>query len=493
MQTQLFLHQQRTDQTTPLISGTLLGPQHETDVAPFAEFVQQLPDASAPDLVEITTTSEGQAAAQNEQGIDETGLLMAESEDRNRTAHLAIAGGEKTVLTTDHQGTSVSSQLLEVRIGQNAQVDDPTTAGKFFDQDPLLSFTKHDAEQQENDPKSTARDLQSPVTMAAITTQENRGDLNGSTTLLSTFSTQGQASKQPDFVTAPNPVELALLSQELHVESDEKGRPGKAVRSDQSSDSVALQREPLYHYLQFTKPSDAINSLTLPVPAKPLTLSTRAEHLQLISKSDVTDQYSTSETVKLAHYAINVTPAAALNDGKKPDPNVLLDHTRDVFELRTNTLIETRSTTYVPPSHTVNRSDFASPVTRQIVDAIQARVTADKVIEVSLNPAELGRLKLSLTPAENGMVINVMAERTETIEMIRRNLTDLEQAFLDMGHENITFSFDQSGDFGKHAEQQHSKFHSDGIDGPDHVASNSGPFIQDPRDQIITSGIDIRV
>ena len=136
MQTQLFLHQQRTDQTTPLISGTLLGPQHETDVAPFAEFVQQLPDASAPDLVEITTTSEGQAAAQNEQGIDETGLLMAESEDRNRTAHLAIEGGEKTVLTTDHQGTSVSSQLLEVRIGQNAQVDDPTTAGKFFDQDP---------------------------------------------------------------------------------------------------------------------------------------------------------------------------------------------------------------------------------------------------------------------------------------------------------------------------------------------------------------------
>ena len=256
----------------------------------------------------------------------------------------------------------------------------------------------------------------------------------------------------------------------MHVESDEKGPPGKAVRSDQSSDSVAL-----------------------PVPAKPLTLSTRAEHLQLISKSDVTDQYSTSETVKLAHYAINVTPAAALNGGKKPDPNVLLDHTRDVFELRTNTLIETRSTTYVPPSHTVNRSDFASPVTRQIVDAIQARVTADKVIEVSLNPAELGRLKLSLTPAENGMVINVMAERTETIEMIRRNLTDLEQAFLDMGHENITFSFDQSGDFGKHAEQQHSKLHSDGIDGPDHVASNSGPFIQDPRDQIITSGIDIRV
>jgi hypothetical protein len=438
MQTQLFLPQKGAEQRTPLISGVPFGAQGDIDATPFAEFVQHLTDAPTSGLVEISTTPEDQATAQDKHGVDETDLPTVEPEDKNPPAHLTIEDGGKTTSTAD---------------------------GNFFD---------HDAEQQRNGPKGAARDLQFPVTMATITTQ-------------------GQASEQPDVVTVPNPVELALLSQKLPVQSDKKGRLENAVRSDHASDSVALQREPLRHHLPLKKPSEAINPLALPVPAKPLTLSTRAEQIQLISKPDVTDQYSTSETVKLAHYAINVTPAAALNDGKKLDPNVLLDHTKDVFELRTNTLIETRSTTYVPPSHTVNRSDFASPVTRQIVDAIQARVTADKVIEVSLNPAELGRLKLSLTPAENGLVINVMAERAETIEMIRRNLTDLEQAFSDMGHENITFSFDQNGDFEDHTEQQDSKFHSDGIDGSDHMASKSAPSIQDPRDLIITSGIDIRV
>jgi flagellar hook-length control protein FliK len=111
----------------------------------------------------------------------------------------------------------------------------------------------------------------------------------------------------------------------------------------------------------------------------------------------------------------------------------------------------------------------------------------------TLNPAELGRLKLSLTPAENGLIINVMAERAETIEMVRRNLADLEKAFSEMGHENITFSFDQHDGFKDQATRQHTEAHSDDVDRSDQVTLIPKLSIQHPHDLTAPVGIDIRV
>ena len=93
------------------------------------------------------------------------------------------------------------------------------------------------------------------------------------------------------------------------------------------------------------------------------------------------------------------------------------------------------------------RPEIAAPIARQIADTIHARVTAEKVMEVSLHPAELGRLKLSITPAENGLIIHILAERAETLDLVRRNIHELENAFAELGQENISFSFGANDSF----------------------------------------------
>ena len=86
-----------------------------------------------------------------------------------------------------------------------------------------------------------------------------------------------------------------------------------------------------------------------------------------------------------------------------------------------------------------------------------------------------------------------MAERAETIEMIRRNLNDLEQAFSELGHENITFSFDQNGDFTGQNQPEHTVSAANNIELPTQIVTT--PISTDPshRDPKITSGIDIRI
>ena len=78
---------------------------------------------------------------------------------------------------------------------------------------------------------------------------------------------------------------------------------------------------------------------------------------------------------------------------------------------------------------------------------MHARITSNQIIEVSLAPAELGRLKLRLSPSENGIIINILAERADTIDLVRRNVQDLEKAFTEMGYNEMSFSFEQNETF----------------------------------------------
>ncbi len=78
-------------------------------------------------------------------------------------------------------------------------------------------------------------------------------------------------------------------------------------------------------------------------------------------------------------------------------------------------------------------------VARQISEALQQM--PNRPVEISLNPEELGRVRLAMSSSEAGIVVNVLAERPETIDLMRRHIASLEAAFKDIGYSNISFSF----------------------------------------------------
>jgi flagellar hook-length control protein FliK len=81
-------------------------------------------------------------------------------------------------------------------------------------------------------------------------------------------------------------------------------------------------------------------------------------------------------------------------------------------------------------------------IARQLADVMPQLST--RQMTISLSPDELGKVQLSLSAAEKGMVVNVVTERAETLDLLRRNIAELGQEFQAMGYDNIEFSFAQS-------------------------------------------------
>jgi len=92
---------------------------------------------------------------------------------------------------------------------------------------------------------------------------------------------------------------------------------------------------------------------------------------------------------------------------------------------------------------TNTRSEVARPIIAQLTDAV--RGASSGAIEVKLAPEELGRVKLSLSPTEAGLTVTILAERPETMDLIRRNVDIFAQDLRQQGHQNLTFQFGQNG------------------------------------------------
>ncbi|MDO9527289.1 MAG: flagellar hook-length control protein FliK [Gemmobacter sp.] len=79
---------------------------------------------------------------------------------------------------------------------------------------------------------------------------------------------------------------------------------------------------------------------------------------------------------------------------------------------------------------------------RQIAESLAA--PAEGRIEVRLDPEELGTVKVTLVPDGDRMRVMIVADRPETMELLRRNSNDLAQEFRTIGYDTTSFSFGQS-------------------------------------------------
>lgn len=88
--------------------------------------------------------------------------------------------------------------------------------------------------------------------------------------------------------------------------------------------------------------------------------------------------------------------------------------------------------------------DIARGLGQQVAEA--AARFPDRPIELTLAPEELGRVRLTLATTEAGLTMNVLADRPETLDLLRRNIDQLAQDFRDLGFTNLAFSFGKRQD-----------------------------------------------
>ena len=100
------------------------------------------------------------------------------------------------------------------------------------------------------------------------------------------------------------------------------------------------------------------------------------------------------------------------------------------------------------------RPEMPVRVAQQLAQAMHR--APDRPLEIALNPAELGRVRMTLTATEAGIVVNILADRPDTLDLMRRNIDDLGQSFSELGYEDIAFAFGQNDDPSDASENQQS-------------------------------------
>jgi len=108
----------------------------------------------------------------------------------------------------------------------------------------------------------------------------------------------------------------------------------------------------------------------------------------------------------------------------------------------------------IPLQATGESSRFDSPreiarlladpaIPRQIATQLAdlARQMPDRPVELTLNPEELGRVRMTLNASDNAISVTLAVERPETADLLRRSLDALAEEFRALGYSDVTFSF----------------------------------------------------
>ena len=133
------------------------------------------------------------------------------------------------------------------------------------------------------------------------------------------------------------------------------------------------------------------------------------------------------------------------------------------------------------------RAEVAQHAALQLAEA--ARAMPSRQVEITLSPEELGRVRLGMAPQEAGIVVHVMAERPETIDLLRRHISALETAFAAIGYEDIHFDF--AGSAG--ADSDTASDTPFGDPEAEAFASPSEALAQINLDAALSTGLDIRL
>ncbi|RKE97128.1 flagellar hook-length control protein FliK [Sulfitobacter guttiformis] len=153
---------------------------------------------------------------------------------------------------------------------------------------------------------------------------------------------------------------------------------------------------------------------------------------------------------------------------------------------------QARSATHPTGTFVPLRSDLHLHVARQI--AVVADQAVHRPVEIALSPDELGRVRMSVKSEDGAITVSILAERPDTLDLMRRNIDQLGQTFRSMGYDSISFSFGQGGERAN-TSQDNANSNPDGSADAAGTSHQSTPsdhtLIQ--LDRMPASGVDIRL
>ncbi len=116
---------------------------------------------------------------------------------------------------------------------------------------------------------------------------------------------------------------------------------------------------------------------------------------------------------------------------------------------------------------------------------------AERTVEITLDPAELGKVRLTLNASESGMSVQILGDRAETLELMRKNTAALEAEFQKLGYQDVDFMFSQGGDNAFGEDDPNAATWLAETDEPASVSpvSNEQPM----RGPVLQTGLDLRL
>lgn len=140
------------------------------------------------------------------------------------------------------------------------------------------------------------------------------------------------------------------------------------------------------------------------------------------------------------------------------------------------------------PSAPGNQADSARHIGGQLATAVANQTSADSV-EIALDPEELGRVQMNLKTRGDVLTLTIIAERPETVDLMRRHIDQLSSEFRQMGYADVTFSFGGTHS-GAHGDPHQ---RSGGRSEISETAETDRPDTPEDRPRIAANGLDMRL
>ncbi len=193
---------------------------------------------------------------------------------------------------------------------------------------------------------------------------------------------------------------------------------------------------------------------------------------------------SRNDTVARTAHPTMAAPIAATLQRESPTAYVpaMPAEIEPLFVAQADRAAQTQA--HVTQSPVTTQADTARHVASQIAVAVTER--AGRPTEISLNPEELGRVRMTMSVVDTAITLTVSAERQETTDLLRKHIETLSQEFQELGYNDISFSFGQREN-SPQAEQSETDGSYDQADDTEEVR-----FQQQIR-IVGTSGLDIKL
>ena len=284
------------------------------------------------------------------------------------------------------------------------------------------------------------------------------------------------------------------LNAEIEPESDVKTRSANPFAQHTFTNDVALANGNAPNFKDQQVGRTDLAKITIakgdPFSASPLDTSHHATRLHATSQLVQTVEKASSPSTTQSHTpALNSAQGAqkgkTVNVTSETGQSLLLQgEVQDVLNWESSRLTPTMHNT-APAS----RGEFASHVARQMVEVMSQ--AAHRPTEIALSPEELGRVRLSVQTDDGVITVNIIAERADTLDLMRRHIDQLGQSFRAMGYESITFSFGQGNDTGDQKGNNPGRSKESGELATTATEKSESNLIQ--LDHAPTAGVDIRL